>query len=131
MEIKDISVARLMTSDLVTVTPDTPLVDAGDTLLEQDIGSLVVVDEAGQLAGILTGTDFIDIVSNEKTTADSTVEEYMTESVVTVDVDDSIRDAAAKMISSSIQHLPVEGDEGISGMLSTTDLTAHLAYLEA
>lgn len=131
MEIKDIAVARLMSTDLVTVTPDTPITEAGDTLLAQDIGSLVVLDETDQLAGILTSTDFVDIVSNDRVTEDATVEQYMTESVVTVGVGDSIRDAAVKMISSNIQHLPVEDDEGVAGMLSTTDLTAHLAYLES
>jgi CBS domain-containing protein len=56
----------------------------------------------------------------------------MSESVVTVGTGDSIRDAAAKMISDDIEHLPVVDEDGtVAGMLSTTDLTAHLAYLEA
>lgn len=129
MEIKDIPVDRLMSSDLVTVTPDTPIEEAGETLIEHGIGSLMVVDD--DLAGIVTSTDFVDIVTTGPSTDDSTVADYMSEDVVTVDIDDSIRDAAAKMISTDIEHLPVEDDGSVVGMLSTTDLTAHLAYLEA
>ena len=130
MEIKDIPVDRLMSSDLVTVTPETPMEEAGDMLVEHGVGSLMVVDD-DDLVGIVTSTDFVDIVTSGTSTDDSTVADYMSADVVTVDIDDSIRDAAATMISTDIEHLPVEDDGGVVGMLSTTDLTAHLAYLEA
>jgi CBS domain-containing protein len=126
------TVSRLMTSDLFTVSDDTPIEDAADTLLENNIGSLMVVDEENQLTGILTSTDYVDIVSKNKPTDDATVGEYMTTDIVTIGPDGSIRDAAATMISDGIQHLPVEDDdEGVVGMLSATDLTTHLSYLEA
>jgi CBS domain-containing protein len=129
MEIKDLDVARLMSSDLVTVTPETPIETAGATLLGESVGSVLVVDD-DELAGILTATDFVDLVSNEGS-LDATVSDYMTASVVTVGADDSVRDAAAKMISDDIQHLPVTDEDGVVGMLSATDLTAHLSYIDA
>jgi len=132
MEIKNIPVARLMTQDLVTVSPETSLVEAGEVLLDRDIGSVVVVDSSGKLVGILTSTDFVNIVTNDLATAGATVAEFMTESVVTVGAEATIRDAAATMIADDIEHLPVEEQDGsVAGMLSTTDLTAHLAYLES
>lgn len=132
MEIQDIAVERLMSEDLFTVTPETTIEEAGTLLLDHDIGSLVVVDSDDQLAGIVTSTDFLDLVTGDGSGADHTVEEYMTTSVVTVGSDASMRSAAAKMIADDIQHLPVEGPDGaVAGILSTTDLTAHLAYLDA
>lgn len=131
MEIKDLSVSGLMTDDLTTVSPETPIQDASNTLLEQDIGSLLVIDD-GELAGILTGTDFIALVSGDVSTTDKTVEECMSEDVITVNEGDSVRDAAASMISHGIQHLPVmDADDAVIGMISATDLTAHLSYLES
>jgi CBS domain-containing protein len=129
MEIKDIPVDRLMSSDLVTVTPETPIEEAGDMLVEHGVGSLMVVDD--DLVGIVTSTDFVDIVTTGTSTDGTTVADHMSTDVVTVDIDDSIREAAATMISTDIEHLPVEDDGDVVGMLSTTDLTAHLAYLEA
>jgi len=130
MEIKDISVTRLMSTDLVTVSPDTPLSAAGETMLEEGVGSVIVVED-DQPVGILTSTDFVDLVTNGEVTTDTTVSTFMSEDMVTLSSADSMRDAAVTMMSDDIQHLPVEDDDGaIAGMLSTTDLTAHLSYLE-
>jgi CBS domain-containing protein len=127
----DIFVARLMSSGVITVTPDTLVEEAADTLIDKQIGSLVVVDGNNQLKGILTSTDFVRIVSKSQPKAQTTVEKYMTTQVVTVEAQDSIRDAADKMITYDIQHLPVVDDEeGVIGMLSTTDLTAYLSDVE-
>jgi len=35
------------------------------------------------------------------------------------------------MITRQIQHLPVVDEEEVVGMLSTTDLTAHLTYMDS
>lgn len=124
-------VSDLMTADLITVTADTSVEDAADTLLENDIGSLMIVDDDNQLTGILTSTDYVDMLSTNTQISDATIEEYMTLDVVTIGPDGSIREAAAAMISEGIQHLPVEDDEeGVVGMVSATDMTAHLSYLE-
>jgi len=128
---EDIFVARLMSSGVISVTPDTFVEDAAETLLDKHIGSLVVTDENNYLEGILTSTDFVRIVRDSKPKAQTTVERYMTDQVVTVEAQDSIRDAADKMITYDIHHLPVVDDEeGVIGMLSTTDLTAYLSDVE-
>jgi CBS domain-containing protein len=127
----DIFVARLMSSGTISVTPDTLVEEAAETLLDKQIGSLVVVDGNNQLEGILTSTDFVRIVRDSEPKAETTVERYMTDQVVTVEAQDSIREAADKMITYNIHHLPVVDDEeGVIGMLSTTDLTAYLSDVE-
>jgi CBS domain-containing protein len=127
----DIFVARLMSPDVVTVTPDTLVEEAADTLREHIIGSLVVVDEDNHLQGILTSTDFVHIVAESNPKAETTVERYMTSEVITAEAQDPIRDAADKMITYKIHHLPVVDDsEGVIGMLSTADLTAYISEVE-
>ena len=129
MEPDGTPVTQLMTTGVFTVTPDTPITAAAGTLLEENIGSLVVVDGEKQPVGMLTNTDLIGIVSAGTLDAEATVEQYMSTRVVTVGERDTIRDAAAKMITNGIHHLPVTDDEeGIVGILSTMDLTAHLSY---
>jgi len=115
-----------MTSEIVTVTTDTSVREAVDVLIDEGIGSLVVVDEDGHLAGVVTSTDFLEVISADELGTDATVDQYMTEEVMTVDPRDSIQVVAASMITNDIQHLPVEDpEEGIVGMLSTTDVTAY------
>jgi CBS domain-containing protein len=113
------------------VTSDTLVEDAAQRLREKEVGSLVVVDDEGRLEGILTSTDFVAIVAKSRPKADTTVERYMTEKVVTVGPQDPIRDAADAMITYGINHLPVvDGDDTVIGMLSSTDLTAYLSGVQ-
>ncbi|MFC7041471.1 CBS domain-containing protein [Halonotius sp. GCM10025705] len=132
MEIEAVPVEQLMTTDLVTVTPDEGVETAASTILEKEAGSLVALDDNGQLSGILTCTDLTELVSDGAVPADATVDDYMTEDVTTTEPDESIQDAAVKMITKQIQHLPVvDDDDEVVGMLSTTDLTAHLTYMDS
>jgi len=127
----DIFVARLMSTGLITVTPTTPVEDAANLLREHNIGSLVVVDDDNRLEGILTSTDFVHIVAESDPKAQTAVDRYMTREVVTASAQESIQDAADRMITYDIQHLPVVDDEeGVIGMISATDLTAYLSAVE-
>jgi len=51
-------VKEVMTTDPLTTTPDTPLVEAARLMSERKIGCLPVVNE-GRLVGILTEGDFV------------------------------------------------------------------------
>ena len=57
--IEDISVKDLMVSDLITVKPETLLEEAARLVYRQKIGCLPVVDEAGDLKGIITVSDML------------------------------------------------------------------------
>lgn len=127
----DIFVARLMTTDLQTVDRDTLVEDAANRMQDNGIGSLVVVDDDGHLAGILTTTDFVDIVARSKPKAETTVERYMTTDVVTTHAQASIREVADVMLEHGFHHLPVVDDEeGVIGMISTTDLAAYISTVQ-
>ena len=128
---EDIFVGRVMSSGIISVTADTLVEEAAEILLDENIGSLVIVDEDNQLEGIVTSTDFVRIVRDSEPKAETTVGKHMTDRVVTVTAQESIRDAADKIITYDIHHLPVvDDDEGVIGMLSTTDLTAYLSDVE-
>ena len=127
----DIFVARLMSTDLETVGPDTLVEDAAGQMQDGGVSSLVVVDDDGHLLGILTTTDFVDIVARSKPKAQTTVERYMTTDVVTTDAQASIRDVADVMLEHGFHHLPVVDDEeGVIGIISTTDLAAYLSTIQ-
>lgn len=59
-----LTAAEAMTSPVVTVTPQTPLVEAVQLMLEHKIGGLPVM-EFDQLIGILTDTDVIRLLVKE------------------------------------------------------------------
>ena len=125
MDREGVPTRQLMTPDIITVTPDTTVDEAVNILIDNDIGSLVVVDHDNKLAGVITSNDFLGVVADGAHATDGTVADFMTDQVVTIKPEDDIQTAAARMITNSISHLPVEDDEGIIGMLSTTDITAY------
>jgi CBS domain-containing protein len=127
----DIFVARIMSTDLRTVTPDTLVEDAAELMLDSGVGSVLVVDEGNELRGILTSTDFVRIVANQQPKDRTPVSKYMTADLVTTTAQASIAEAADAMVDEGFHHLPVvDDDEGLIGMVTTTDLAAYVAGLE-
>lgn len=126
----DIFVARLMSADPITVTPDTLVEEAANVMLEHDIGSVVVVDD-GEVEGILTSTDFVKIVAERKPKNETPVSEYMTRDVVTTTAGADIADIADLMLEHAFHHVPVVDDvEGLIGIITTTDLTDYVAHID-
>ena len=121
-----------MSSPVESVTADTSVQEAATRLIEREIGSVVVVDEEGHLEGILTSTDFVNIVSEGQAASDTTVDAYMTSDVTTATANDSIHDVAEAMVEQGFHHVPVADDtEGVIGMITTTDLTKYLSETQA
>jgi acetoin utilization protein AcuB len=55
--LSQIQVRQIMTQDVITTTPDTPIEDASHLMVENKIGGLPVVDEEDHVVGVITETD--------------------------------------------------------------------------
>ncbi|QIB73077.1 CBS domain-containing protein [Halogeometricum borinquense] len=129
---EDIFVARLMSTTLHTVSVDTLVEDAAKLMMENGVGSVLVVDDDNQLLGILTTTDFVQIVAERQPKDQTPVSEYMTSDVVTTTAQVPIQDVADTMMQHGFHHVPVvDDDEGVIGIISTTDLASYLSTAEA
>ncbi|MBV8453597.1 MAG: CBS domain-containing protein [Deltaproteobacteria bacterium] len=58
------AIKDMMTTDVITTSPDTPLVDAAQLLIERKIGCLPVVENE-RLIGIITEGDFVALVARK------------------------------------------------------------------
>lgn len=120
-----------MSSSVRTVSPDTLVEDAAGLMLDHGIGSVVVVDDDNGLEGILTTTDFVEIVAEQKPKDQTPVSAYMTTDVITASAQDSVKTVADAMVEHGFHHMPVVDEtEGVVGLVSTTDLTAYLSDAE-
>ncbi|MCK4938976.1 MAG: CBS domain-containing protein, partial [Rhodospirillaceae bacterium] len=92
----ELSVADIMTSQLVTFTPDTNIHKAIHVLLEKRLSGAPVVDDAGTLVGILSKKDCLKIVFSTSYHQDrgGSVSEYMSTDVQTLDFDMNLIDTA-------------------------------------
>lgn len=126
----DIFVGRLMSSPVETVRSDTTVREAARRMREANIGSVIVVDDSHRLEGILTSTDFVEAVADERSMAETPVAEFMTTDVITTEANEPIRDIADVMTEHRFHHLPVVEDEQVIGIITTSDLTAYLSHVE-
>jgi CBS domain-containing protein len=130
-EIEDVFVARLMSTDLHTVTPGTLVEDAAAVLLDNDVSSVLVVDDDGRLVGILTSTDFVDIVAKSQPKAETTVERYMTRDPITAGAQDGVAAVAATMLEHGFHHVPVVDGDAPIGIITTSDFAAYVSSPES
>jgi CBS domain-containing protein len=120
---RETRVADLMSTPLLTVSPDATVVEAAATMREREVSALVVTTAP---PSIITSTDVLDAVAEGREVADLRVSDVMTESVETVPPDLRLEEATAMMTNFGISHLPVV-DEDFVGMVSSTDITARLS----
>lgn len=120
-------VRELMTAPVMTVEASETLAEIGWAMDEKDIKSLAVVDDECDATGIITSTDFIRMAADETDPTAATVGEYMTEDVTTLPSDASVEAAAEELLSGGFNHAPVV-DDGVVGMVSTTDLLTELVH---
>jgi CBS domain-containing protein len=114
---------------LYTVTPDTPMVEAADTMAERDIGSLVVM-EFGDLVGMLTFREVIKAVhGNQGAIGPGTVRKHMDDHPITVTPDTDINEVRRIMLEKHARYLPVMDAKTLLGVISFYDVAK--AVLEA
>lgn len=123
----DVFVGSLMSSPVRTVRDGTSLQNAGEIMREHDIGSVIVVDDDDRLEGILTATDFIQVIADGNPDPNATVATAMSTDVITTTADESIQTVADMIIEHGFHHVPVVDGESVIGVITTTDLTAYLS----
>jgi CBS domain-containing protein len=145
-------VGEMMLRDVPTVHRDTPLVTTIERLLETAKRRVVVVDDAGQVVGIITDGDvlrraaqrdrpgalrsLLDWFSGKRqpdgvelATAGRTAADVMTSPVVTVAPDTSLAEAIRLMIAHRIKRLPVVAADGrLVGIVGRAGALAALGH---
>jgi signal-transduction protein with cAMP-binding, CBS, and nucleotidyltransferase domain len=114
-------VRNLMRSPVVSVDPDQTLQRAAQVMQEHNIGS-VVVQQAGQVVGILTERDVMHAAAQLGDVAQARVGDHMTAPVVTASPNWDVTVAAAEMHDRRIRHLVVVEQAGALGVLSVRDV---------
>jgi CBS domain-containing protein len=118
--------ADIMATSFATVTPELSVADAARRMIEIDTGAAVVLDDGGQLVGVISERDLLRHISAG---ADPTasVAERMTRHVLTASPETTMPEAMALMVDGHFRHLPVLSDGRVIGMISMRDLMAWAA----
>ena len=110
-----------MTTDLVTVRPDASIEEAIETLLNQRISGLPVIDDDGRLVGVITEFALLAI-AYDKRVKNHTVSQHMTREVITVDINDPISRIADLCIVHRVRRVPVMKDGRLIGVIARRDV---------
>jgi CBS domain-containing protein len=121
------SVGQLMTQAPVLVREDEPLAAAARLLDTYHVHGLPVVDEIGELVGVVSQTDMLRARTTEHLWAawrGLKVRHLMSRPALTVPEDASLAEAAARMEENRVHRLVVLASDGVSpiGIISTGDI---------
>jgi CBS domain-containing protein len=137
-------VRDVMTRRVVAVTPNTPFRDVAELMLHHEIGAIPVIDDTGDLIGLITEADLITkqaygdrrrhLLGGLPGVAEQeargmlrsrahTAREVMSAPVETALPGDPLRDVARRMIENRLRHLVVvDDDRRMVGIVSRRDL---------
>ena len=146
-----IKVKDLMTTKVVTVSPDTTLRELYTILQKERVTGVPVLDGSGKLVGVISQRDLIvaetQLLANADAYSDieelfssrfieddriirrrfNWVEEIMTRRVITTHPDATIRDVCRLMCEKKVKRLPVVADDKFVGIISFTDIMRFFA----
>ncbi len=127
--LNDILVAEAMTTEVVSVTPDTPIREVAHLFSETKHHGFPLVDEAGLLCGVVT---IGDLQRASETGGDQPVSSIATHDLVVAYPDESVNEALVKLGLRGFGRLPVvqrEDNTKMVGLITRKNLIA--AYNQA
>jgi len=118
-------VANILTAkgdDVISVVPDTNIVDFAKILKSKRIGAILVM-EAGSIVGIISERDIArGLPDYGEKILSMPVSDIMTKKVTTCNSDASIDEIMEMMTENRIRHLPVVDDGKLVGFISVGDV---------
>lgn len=126
--IKSLTVHDCMSGALISFRQDMDILEAAERLVESRISGAPVLDQLGNLVGILSERDCLQMVLNAGYYHESggKVENFMTRDVQTVDYDMPIIEVAERFIEGHVRRYPVIRDGRVVGVISRRDVIRRL-----
>ncbi|MBU0985302.1 MAG: CBS domain-containing protein [candidate division Zixibacteria bacterium] len=112
---------------IVIAKPSTGVDEAMELLISNNIGCLPVVDDSGQLAGIVSDKDILKKIHEAKGDYHAlSMKDVMTTEVIVGVPDDDIEYIAGIMDKNWIRHIPIMDGEDLIGVVSLRDVNKTL-----
>ena len=119
------TVKDIMTKDVVSIGVDDSVFEAAVLMSSNLVGCLVIMDGEVPI-GIITERDFVRRVVAKKMPLNTKVSEIMSKSLITVDPDASLKEAARLMSTNKIRRLPVVKQNRLVGIVVAADFVRNL-----
>ena len=129
--LRSIAVQDYMTASLTTFSPEMGVLKAIQTLVEKGISGAPVVDEQGNLIGLLSEKDCMKVALNAGYHGEwgGRVSEYMSTTVEVIEAEASIVEVAELFLNKDFRRYPVVKDNRLVGQISRRDVLRALNSL--
>lgn len=121
MNVRDVLAVK--SGEIFSVSPDSPVTEAIRLMVNSDIGSLVVLDGAGQMIGILTERDILR--ASHQYSGDLSklvVTDLMSTRLIVSGPEDTVDYVRGIMTENHIRHLPVMDAGTLLGVITFHDV---------
>lgn len=109
-------------SNAISVTPDTPVIDALKVMADNNIGSVLVMENTKYM-GLITERDYSrKVILKGKNSTNTKVSEIMTSDLPHIKPGDTVEHCMELMTDSKIRYLPVFVNDELKGIISITDV---------
>lgn len=129
-EDQHMAVARdVMTTQVITVKPNTTIHEAIKTLVALEISGLVVTEDNGDILGVVTERDLLVAYQFLKKTS-APVEDYMNNKIISVSEETTVEEISQMLVQGDIRRVPVIKDKKVVGLVSRRDLLKNIIKQE-
>lgn len=113
-------------SNILTMSKDTPLIEAVKAMVQRNCGSVVIVQDR-QPVGIFTERDLLNkVVGQNKDASILCLRDVMTVDIKTAHAEDGVAVSMRRMSQGRFRHLPIVDQDGnLVGLLSQGDFVAY------
>lgn len=118
--IKNVKIGDIMSKDLVTVTKKNSIYDCAKQMIKNRISSVIVLNDDGTLAGLVTKTDLVSAFLTQST-APLKVASIMTRKVITASPSDSLLLVESLLINNRITRVVIQRDRKPVGIITYRD----------
>ena len=121
---------EIMTTDVVSVRKETPIYEAMELLIKNEITGMPVVDDDMTLVGVISEKDCLRLFYADEEEKSKTVQHFMTQPAVHYNENDSLKTVCDFMMINYFRRVPVTSKNGkLVGILSRPDVVAHILQL--
>ena len=123
---KTITVADVMTKSVISVDASMTINETAKMMEDAKVGAVIVM-ENNTPVGIVTDRDFAVKVAAHAYEISTPIKQIMSSPLLSINSDESVRNAADLMYEREVRKLPVISDDKVVGIITATDIVNLLA----
>lgn len=117
----------IMSTDVLSVDRQTPIYQAVELLIRNEITGMPVVDADMSLVGVITEKDLLRLFYADEDTKNGTVKDFMTRKPVYYREDTNLKDICDFMLINYFRRIPVTSRDGkVVGIISRPDVLEYI-----